>query len=310
MSNSPLIPHPSSLNPPASFSGCGSNPILLSTWKFGQKAVEAGWPYLASGAQSTLDAVEQACRAVEADPEIMTVGRGGYPDQSGEVTLDASIMLSPDRCGAVCYVRRFLHPVSIARLVMERSPHVMLAGEGAERFARRHGIEPSDLGTEQSRTSWEKWITEHPEAEQAHDTIGVLARDAAGQIAGACSTSGLPFKLPGRVGDSPIIGHGLYVDPRAGAAVATGWGELLMGVCASFLAVELMRRGAPPGEAAAEVLQRIVDTHPLRDEQQAAIITLNTSGEWSSAALRPGYRTAVRTPTGSGLIDPEHVMFP
>ena len=181
MSNSPLIPHPSSLNPPASFSGCGSNPILLSTWKFGQKAVEAGWPYLASGAQSTLDAVEQACRAVEADPEIVTVGRGGYPDQSGEVTLDASIMLSPDRCGAVCYVRRFLHPVSIARLVMERSPHVMLAGEGAERFARRHGIEPSDLGTEQSRTSWEKWITEHPEAEQAHDTIGVLARDAAGQ---------------------------------------------------------------------------------------------------------------------------------
>ncbi len=195
----------------------------------------------------------------------------------------------------------------------------MLAGEGAERFARRHGIEPADLGTEQSRAAWEKWAETHPEARQEaepfphnefHDTVGVLARDAAGQIAGACSTSGLPFKLPGRVGDSPIIGHGLYVDPRCGAAVATGWGELIMGVCGSFLAVELMRRGASPRDAAVEMLQRIVDTHPLGDEHQVGVVTLSASGQWSSAALRPGYRTAMQTAAGVEVVDPEHVMFP
>jgi N4-(beta-N-acetylglucosaminyl)-L-asparaginase len=293
-------------------------PVILATWKFGQKATEAGWPHLVAGTQSSLDAVEQACRAVEADPEVMTVGRGGYPDRAGEITLDGSIMLAPDRSGAVCCVRRSMHPVSVARLVMEKSPHVMLAGDGAERFAGRHGIEPVDLDTEKSRAAWKKWVEAHPEARQGepfphnefHDTVGVLARDAAGQIAGACSTSGLPYKLPGRVGDSPIIGHGLYVDPRCGAAVATGWGELIMGVCGSFLAVELMRRGASPRDAGVEMLQRIVDTHPLGDEHQVGVITLSTSGQWSSAALRPGYRTVVQTPTGIELVDPDHVMFP
>jgi len=315
-----------------------ADPILLSTWRFGRKACEAGWPRLVSGARSSLDAVEQACRAVEADPDIMSVGRGGHPDRSGQVTLDGSIMLAPDRCGAVCCVRRFMHPVSIARLVMEKSPHVMLAGEGAERFARRHGFAPNDLGTEKSQSTWEKWIDEHPEAREeeaaflkpertaeqaagddsdetqphnrAHDTVGVLARNAAGEIAGACSTSGLPYKLPGRVGDSPIIGQGLYVDPRYGAAVATGWGELIMGVCAAFLAVDLIGRGASPRDAAAEVLQRIVDSYELCDEHQAAVITMNTSGQWSSAALRPGYRTTVQTPAGVDLVDPERVMLP
>ena len=336
---SPLTPHTSPLISRSSPLAPRSGPIILSTWRFGEKANAAGWPYLVSGARSSLDAVEQACRAVEADPEIMTVGRGGYPDRSGEVTLDASIMLSPARCGAACCVRRFMHPVSIARLVMEKCPHVMLAGEGAERFAERHGMEPSNLDTEQSRAAWEKWIDEQPEAghekrhgdppeantveevdgqradeslphNRSHDTVGILARDAAGQIAGACSTSGLRFKLPGRVGDSPIIGHGLYVDPDHGAAVATGWGELIMGVCGSFLAVELMRRGATPRDAAVEVLQRIVDSYEIREEHQAAIVALGTSGQWSSAALRPGYRTAVRTPTRVELVDPDRVMLP
>ena len=285
------------------------DPIMLSTWTFGEKANQAGWPYLIGPPGSSLDAVEQACRAIEADPQVMTVGYGGYPDRSGQVTLDASIMLSPARCGAVCHVRRFMHPVSIARLVMEKSPHVMLAADGADRFAESHGMEPNDLRTGQSQAAWKKWIEEHLPHNKSHDTVGVLARDSAGQIAGACSTSGLPFKLPGRVGDSPILGHGLYVDPEHGAAVATGSGELMMGVCGSFLAVELIRRGASPLDAAAEVLRRIIDGYELRDEHQAALIVFSASGKWSSAALRPGYRTAVRTPTRSELVEPDRVML-
>ncbi len=313
------------------------DPIILSTWKFGRKANEAGWPHLAREGGSSLDAVEHACRRVEADPEIKTVGYGGYPDRSGEVSLDASIMLSPSRHGAVCAVRRLVHPISLARLVMEKSPHVMLAGEGAERFAESHGMTPVDLMTGESRAAWEEWVKEHRSQDTAasrnlpatgsenklgeapgdssthnrfHDTIGVLARDPAGRMAGACSTSGLPFKWPGRVGDSPIVGHGLYVDPDHGAAVATGTGELIMGVCGSFLAVELMRRGASPGEAAAEVVRRVAGRYELEEQQQVAIVTMNASGHWSAAALRPGYRTAVRTHRRDELVGPECVILP
>ena len=137
----------------------------------------------------------------------------------------------------------------------------------------------------------------------------MLAIDAAGELAGACSTSGSAFKVPGRVGDSPVIGHGLYVDSRVGAAVATGLGELIMGVCGTFLAVEAMRRGATPLEAAVEVLERIIQTYTLREEHQVAIITLDRGGRWSSAALRGGYRTAVRTRTRDELVEPERVML-
>jgi isoaspartyl peptidase/L-asparaginase-like protein (Ntn-hydrolase superfamily) len=312
-------------------------PVILSTWTFGQRANAAGWPYLTGAKPSSLDAVEHACRASEADPRVMSVGLGGYPDRSGEVTLDASLMRSPSQCGSVCYVRRFMHPISIARLVMERTPHILLAGDGADRFAKLQGMVAADLLTPESRTAWQTWIAEHAGARRiddasylpaanieekrpldelaasadgaSHDTIGVLAMDATGQFSGACSTSGSAFKVPGRVGDSSGIGHGLYVDPRAGAAVATGLGELVMGVCGTFLAVEAMRRGAAPLDAAVEVLDRIIQSYTLREEHQVAIITLDRHGRWSSAALRPGYHTAVRTPTRDELIDPERVML-
>jgi isoaspartyl peptidase/L-asparaginase-like protein (Ntn-hydrolase superfamily) len=313
-------------------------PIILSTWTFGQKANTAGWPYLNRPKASSLDAVEQACRAVEADLEVNCVGRGGCPDRSGEVSLDASIMQSPSRCGSVCYVRRFEHPVTIARMVMERLHIVLLAGDGADRFALRQGLTPANLLTENARAMWQRWAVDHPVAQylddaacfpptnheecrtmageealphnRYHDTVGVLALDATGKLSGACSTSGLPFKAPGRVGDSPIIGHGLYVDPLRGAAVATGKGELVMGVCGSFLAVELMGRGASPADAAREVLQRVADSYELREEDQVAIIAMRPSGQWSSASLRPGYHTAVRTSTRDELADPECVLLP
>jgi isoaspartyl peptidase/L-asparaginase-like protein (Ntn-hydrolase superfamily) len=309
-------------------------PLLLATWSFGRTAVAAGWPHLARPGGLSLDAVEQAVRAVEADPACMTVGYGAYPDAAGEVTLDASIMLSPARCGSVCFVRRIMHPVSLARLVMERTPHVMLAGDGAERLAAAQGIAPADLANDASRKAYEKWLAGNRAAaeprdrapavrsgllpnveetglspEDSHDTVGVLALDAGGVLAGACSTSGLAFKFPGRVGDSPIIGHGLYVDPRHGAAVATGHGELIMGVCGAFLAVEEMRRGASPADAAAEVLRRIIESRTLEAGHQAGLITLAPDGTWSSAALRPGFKVAVKTSGRDELLDAGQVLL-
>ncbi len=313
-------------------------PIILSTWSFGKHANAAGWPHLTGPALSSLDAVEAGCRVIEADLTNHSVGRGGYPDRSGQVSLDASIMLSPSQCGSVCYVRRFTHAITIARWVMERTPHVMLAGEGADGFAKLHGMEPEDLLTEPARQAWEAWVKEHPQAARDnaesylapanieerlhggrdepvdpnadHDTVGVLAQNARGVLAGACSTSGVSFKVPGRVGDSPIIGHGMYVDPDHGAAVATGNGELVMGVCGSFLAVELMRRGASPLDAACEVLQRVIDSYDLAPEHQVAMIALRADGEWANACLRPGYSTAVRTETRDEVVPPDRVMLP
>ena len=229
--------------------------IILSTWSFGQRANRAAWPTLANNG-SSLDAVEIACRDAESDLSNHTVGKGGRPDASGRVSLDASIMLSPARRGAVAFVRRFEHPISIARAVMEHSPHVLLAGDGAEEFAIEHGFSPTELLTEEMRLEWESWragmaksapsgprrtgptLNIEEQRNTSHDTIGVLSLDAHGTLAGACTTSGMAYKLPGRVGDSPIIGHALYVDPTIGAAVATGHGELVMSVCGAFLAVE------------------------------------------------------------------------
>src|SRR5436190_6133893 len=318
-----------------------ANPLILSTWSFGQRANAAAWPTLGSGG-SSLDAVELACRDAEADPANHTVGYGGFPDRSGRVTLDASIMLSPAKSGAVASVRRFVHPISIARRVMERTPHALLAGEGADVFAQDQGFEPAELLSDAARGAWEKWRREQRDTaspvrnieelglgasdraaaggtradamqksrgEGSHDTIGVLALDAGGTLAGGCTTSGLAFKLPGRVGDSPIIGHGLYVDPAAGAAVATGHGELVMGVCGSFLAVELLRRGAAPLEAAMEVLRRIASSYPLGGEDQVGVIVLKPNGAWSAAALRDGFRVAVRDRERDELVNPERVLL-
>src|SRR5688572_24539453 len=291
-------------------------PIILSTWSFGKAANAAAWPALGAGG-SSLDAVEAACGHAEADLKNHTVGRGGYPDRDGNVSLDASIMLSPARCGAVAAVRRCAHPISLARRVMEHTRHFMLAGEGADLFAVEQGLESADLLTPEARDAWLKWKDAQKRdgggattkggaarprrnieelglhaldpgrgaTERTHDTIGALAMDARGALAGACSTSGLAFKLPGRVGDSPIVGHGLYVDPGAGAAVTTGHGELVMGVCGSFLAVEAMRRGAAPLDAALEVLTRVKNSFELDHESQVGIIVLSKAGQWSCASL-------------------------
>jgi isoaspartyl peptidase/L-asparaginase-like protein (Ntn-hydrolase superfamily) len=252
------------------------------------------------------------------------VGRGGFPDASGQVSLDASIMLSPSRRGAVAFVRNFEHPISIARAVMERTDHVMLVGDGAEEFARRQGFEPTTLLTDEAKAAWEKWRQTNssgpipniedrksgkPDPNQHHDTIGVLCIDSRGTLAGGCSTSGLAFKLPGRVGDSPIIGHGLYVDPNIGAAVATGHGELVMSVCGTFLAVELLQRGASPIDAAVEVLERIQKVHQLMPQDQVGLIVLRKDRQWSAASLRDGFRVAVRDADRDELVEPDRTLL-
>jgi N4-(beta-N-acetylglucosaminyl)-L-asparaginase len=314
-------------------------PLILSTWSFGQRANRAAWDTLArGGASASLDAAELACRDAEADPANHTVGFGGFPDAAGHVSLDASIMLAPRMCGSVAYVRRFVHAITIARRVMEKTPHVLLVGEGAERFAIDEGLKPTEPLSEDARTAWENWSDERSKAdgsgpvvagapkrnieelgltpadrakkrEANHDTIGVLAIDAAGTLAGGCTTSGLRFKLPGRVGDSPIIGQGLYVDPTAGAAVCTGHGELVMGVCGSFLAVEQMRHGASPHDAAAGVVRRIAASYELTGEDQVGVICLRPNGTWAAAALRPGFRVAVKSESRDELVDPHHVLL-
>jgi isoaspartyl peptidase/L-asparaginase-like protein (Ntn-hydrolase superfamily) len=312
-------------------------PLLLSTWSFGQRSNAAGWPILARQG-SALDAVEAVARYAEADLTNRTVGVGGLPDASGRVSLDACIMLSPSKRGGVANMRRFPQPISVARRVMEATPHVLLTGAEADDFAAAQGFEAKELLSEESRAAWEKWRGEHLKGptfksirnveelglsganagavssgakvhNEAHDTIGILGMDARGQIAGACSTSGMPYKLPGRVGDSPIIGHGLYVHPEIGAAVATGYGELVMGVCGAFLAVESLKRGATPLEASVEVLQRIIDSYDLSDDDQVGIIVLDRRGQWNGAALRDGFSIAVRSPERDDLVTSLKVLL-
>jgi N4-(beta-N-acetylglucosaminyl)-L-asparaginase len=310
-------------------------PLVLSTWSFGPVANAAALPIL-SGGGAALDAVVAGATAVEGDPAIDSVGLGGMPDASGRLSLDACVMTNPDRCGSVAFVRRFANPAAIARRVMEKTIHVMLAGEGADAFAEREGFEPRGLLTPEAKAAWEQWRADPARldadhfrgwipprnVEEAgtdgsrpapgagtHDTVCVLARDQAGKLAGACSTSGMAFKVPGRVGDSPIIGHGLYVDNQAGAAAATGTGELVMGVCGSFLAVELMRGGREPGEALASVLERITNRFKLTEDHQVALIAMRPDGAWASAAIRPGFSHCITDARGTRVEPGQRVLL-
>jgi N4-(beta-N-acetylglucosaminyl)-L-asparaginase len=294
--------------------------IILSTWSSGVVSNRAGWPHLAQSG-GALDAVEQGCVAAENDPANQTVGPTGLPDANGDVSLDGCIMLSPAKSAGVACVKRHGHPVSIARRLLERGDHKLLVGIDADDFATQEGFAPQVLLSEKAREKFERWKRDsacrdqlnrearRPNREEAHDTVGVLAIDAGGVLAGACSTSGLPFKLPGRVGDSPIIGHGLYVDPHAGAAVTTGRGELMMGICASFLAVERMRLGDTPSQAARAVLERITHSYDLLPDDQCGIITLRPDGHWAGGALRAGFHIVATTEPGEKVTEPQVVLL-
>lgn len=238
-------------------------PLFVSTWAFGKPVNDRALKVAQDGG-STLDAIEQGIWIAEEDASNASVGLGGSPNAAGVVQLDACIMWGPGhRAGCVAALEGILHPISVARRVMERTPHVMLAGDGARRFALEQGFPTVDLLTEQRRREWEEWkakpaTTRKQDPADNHDTITLLALDRDGNLGGGCSTSGLAYKLPGRIGDSPILGSGLYVDNEVGAAGATGIGENIMRYCGSLLVVEYMRQGASPEEACLATIRRIV----------------------------------------------------
>ncbi len=286
----------------------GRRPMIVSTWDFGQAANAAAWETLGGG-RSPLDAVEAGARVAEADAENSSVGLGGLPDRDGHVTLDACVMDHAGRAGSVCFLEGIAHPVSVARLVMERTPHVMLAGEGARRFALAQGFVERDLLTEAARRQWEEWQRQggrfEPRANrEQHDTLGIIALDGGGRCAAACTTSGMPFKLHGRVGDSPIIGAALFVDGAVGAATATGHGEFVMRTLGSFLVVELMRQGRSPQAACEEAIGRIaagLGSDP--GEVQVGYLAVSRDGQLGAYSVQPGFQYAVRDAERDVVLD-------
>ncbi|MDG1283891.1 MAG: N(4)-(beta-N-acetylglucosaminyl)-L-asparaginase, partial [Flavobacteriales bacterium] len=206
-------------------------PIVISTWEHGIAANKAAMKILVDGGRA-IDAVESGVRVSEADPKIMSVGFGGLPDREGKVTLDACIMDETGNCGAVSFLQHIKHPISVARKIMDETPHVMLSGIGALQFALEMGFKKENLLTSKAKKKWQDWLKESEYKPiinvENHDTIGLLALDKKGNISGACTTSGLSWKMHGRVGDSPIIGAGMYVDNEVGGCCATGLGEAVM----------------------------------------------------------------------------------
>ena len=282
------LPDLSELNP---FPMNNNFPITIATWNFPNASKKAG-EMLAAGA-SALDAVEQGVMIEEANLKNTTVGRGGAPDREGNVTLDACIMSPDGNAGSVVYLKNNTHAVSVARKVMEETPHVMLAGEGADQFAREMGFEKEDLLTEDSEKAYKEWLKKKEYKPiiniENHDTIGMLCIDKNGDIAGACTSSGLSYKMNGRVGDSPIIGSGLFLDNEIGGAVATGLGEAIIKSVGSFLIVELMRQGKTPQEACETAIKRIIKQNPNYKDFQAAFIALNKKGEVGSYCIQKGF---------------------
>jgi len=270
-------------------------PIVISTWEHGIAANNAAMKILVNGGRA-IDAVESGVKVSEADPEIMSVGFGGLPDREGKVTLDACIMDETGNCGAVSFLQHIKHPISVARKIMDETPHVMLSGKGALQFALDKGFTKENLLTSKAKKKWEDWLKKSEYKPiiniENHDTIGLLALDEKGNISGACTTSGLSWKMHGRVGDSPIIGAGMYVDNEVGGCCATGLGEAVMKTLGSFLIVELMRQGATPQEACEEAIARIVKNQNYKN-MQIGYIAINKKGEHGSFAVHHGFNYAL-----------------
>ena len=280
-------------------------PFFIATWN-NHNAIQTALKAIKSDPNDLLSAIEKGINYAESDPNDTSVGYGGKPDSDGNVTLDACIMNHKGEAGAVTYLKNIMHPISVARKVMEHTPHVTLSGEGAFKFALEHGFESENLLTDNSRKSYEKWLEKSEFSpkinSERHDTIGMLGMDEEFRICGGCSTSGLAFKKPGRVGDSPVIGAGLYLDNEIGASTATGFGELVLEHCSTFLVVELMRQGLSPENACKEALSRII-RKPDTGKAQVGLIAINKKGEYGGYAIQKGFQYLISNFSESKLID-------
>lgn len=282
-------------------------PIVISTWNFGLAANAEAWKILSQGGRA-LDAVEAGAKVPEADPKETSVGYGGLPDRDGNVTLDSCIMDEHGNCGSVAFLQHIVHPVSVARMVMEKTPHVMLVGDGALKFALANGFKKTKLLTKESEKAWKAWLKKadyKPVVNvENHDTIGIVALDMQGNLSGACTTSGLAYKMHGRVGDSPIIGAGLYVDNEIGAATATGVGEEVIRIVGCHLVVELMRQGYSPEEACRHAVERILKKNPAKAKDvQVGFLALNKNGEYGAYCIQKGFNYAVHDQSANRLLD-------
>lgn len=292
-----------------------NNPVVVSTWDFGKTANVGAWEILGKGGRA-LDAVENGVKIPEADASNQTIGIGGLPDRDGYVTLDASIMDENYNCGSVMCLEHILHPISVARMVMEKTPHIALSGEGALQFALANGFEKINLLTPKSESDWKEWMKTSkynpeknienkkygkendpmPGGPKNHDTIGMMAMDTNGNLSGACTTSGLAYKMHGRVGDSPIIGAGLYVDNEIGAATSSGVGEEVIRIVGSHLVVELMRMGMNPEEACKKAVERIIKINPEKCKTiQVGFVALNKKGAYGGYSIQPGFSYSVKS---------------
>ncbi len=290
-------------------------PLVISTWPDGVDANKGAWDILSNNGIS-LDAVEKGVRVIE-DGNNCCVGLMGYPDRDGFVTLDASIMDDEYNCGAVAALERIKHPISVARLVMEKTPHVLLVGEGAQAFALQQGftLEPAELSEDAKKayTEWLKTSQYRPiiniednhasytvpsrlsNGQLNHDTISMLALDAKGKMAASCTTSGMAFKMHGRVGDSPIIGAGIYVEPNVGAAASTGQGEDCIRIVGSYTVIEYLQRGYSPKQACKKAVEKIYRIKKEKAKSiQLAFIAMNTKGDFGAFALQKGFSYAVQ----------------
>ena len=291
-------------------------PVVISTWKHNTKANAEAWKVL--GAKGTaLDAVHQGVQVPEADPTDQSVGYGGLPDRDGKVTVDACIMDHLGNIGAVFALEHILHPISVAIMVMEKTPHVQLAGEGALQFALEMGFEKTNLLTPEAEKAWREWLQTSKynpmttfenlleTIKNQHDTIGMVALGDDGNLAGACTTSGMAFKMRGRVGDSPIIGSGLYIDNEVGAASATGVGEEIVRICGSHTVVELMRQGYSPEEACKLAVERLVKLRGVEKAKnlQIGLIALDKAGNYGCYGLNKDFSMAIHDENGPKVVE-------
>lgn len=267
-----------------------AGPVFLSTWPHGKPANERAAEIFKAGG-SLLDAVEKGINVPESDPSVTSVGYGGLPNAEGVVELDAALMDGTrHRAGAVCNLHSIKNPISVARQVLEKTRHTTLAGEGALRFALQMGFKPEQLLTPESLKRWLEWKA-NPRHETFwitpgnHDTIGMVATDGKGHMVSGCSTSGLAWKIPGRVADSPLVGCGVFADDNAGAASATGDGDLMANYCTSVSIVHLMARGAAPQDASNEILKHMAKTIPANKDCECAVIAMNNRGETGAASM-------------------------